>query len=87
MENINIQKPVLTFPCEWVIKLIGSDEDKIKKTASDVINDRTFTMTTSNKSRTGKYVSIKIKLTLLSSEEKDILYKKFNECKDIKFVL
>ena len=87
MNNVDVQKPVIIFPCEWEIKLIGADEKKIQNAVSDIINDRTYSISPSNKSRTGKYVSIKVKLTLLSSEEKDTLYKKFNECKDVKFVL
>jgi uncharacterized protein len=85
--NYNNQKPEITYPCEWTIKIIGSDEKAMHDAADSIIKDRSYVISCSNTSRTGKYISLKIKLILLSDEEKQAYYTKFSKHKNIKFVL
>ena len=87
MTNLNTQKPEITYPCEWTIKIIGSDKKAMSDIVDSVMKGRSFTVSDSNTSRTGKYISLKIKLTLVSAEEKQNIYTKFNAHKEIKFVL
>ena len=85
--TLNNQNLEITYPCEWAIKVIGSDEKAMCAIADSIIKGAAYTVSPSNTSRTGKYVSIKIKLTLFSSEEKNDIYEKFSKHKEIKFVL
>ena len=95
--RINFQKGVvsdmkkdkldITYPCEWDIKVIGATEKLIRSAIDSIIKDRSYIVSHSRTSKAGKYISLNIKLTLLSEKEKHDLYTKLSEHKDIKFVL
>ncbi|MCP4176930.1 MAG: DUF493 domain-containing protein [bacterium] len=89
MKNINEikEKLEIIYPCDWSYKIIGLTEDSVKKAVSDIFNKTAFTINKSKQSKTGKYVSFSVNTTLQSAEEKDSLFKKLNNHKDIKFVL
>ena len=87
MKNLHNQKPEISYPCEWTIKIIGSNEKTMREVVSSIIKDRSYAATCSNTSRTGKYISLNIKLTLISAEEKQDYYAKLSAHTEIKFVL
>ncbi len=87
ISNLNNQKIEITYPCEWEIKIIGSDEKIMRNVTDCILEERSYTVLRSNASRTGKYLTLKIKLVLQSAEEKQDIYAKFTSDKEIKFVL
>lgn len=84
---MNKHKAQITYPCEWNIRVIGETDKLILDTIDSIIKDRTYEITPSRKSKAGKYVSFNIKLTLLSEKEKQDIYSKLTNHKNIKFVL
>ncbi|HJO95202.1 MAG TPA: DUF493 domain-containing protein [Victivallales bacterium] len=89
MKKINDikEKLEITYPCDWSYKVIGLSEDLVKKAISKIFGKTPLTINKSNQSKTGKYVSFNVNTTLQSAEEKDSLFNKLNDHKDIKFVL
>jgi uncharacterized protein len=85
--NFDNQKLKITYPCEWVIKIIGSDEKAMRDAVDCIVKDRSYVVLRSNTSRTGKYISLNIKLTILFAEEKQDFYEKLTAHREIKFVL
>ena len=87
LSNLEDKKLEITYPCEWEFKIIGTDELLIRNAIEEIIKDRTCAITNSNKSKTGKYISLKVKFTLLSENEKNVFYSQFSKHKEIKFIL
>jgi len=87
LSNLEDKKLEISYPCEWECKIIGTNELLIRNAIEEIIKDRTCAITNSNKSKTGKYISLKLKFTLLSEDEKNIFYSKLAEHKEIKFIL
>ena len=87
ISNLNNQKVEITYPREWEIKIIGSDEKTMRDSTDCILKERSYTVLRSNTSRTGKYLTLKIKLILQSAEEKQDIYAKYSSDKEIKFVL
>ena len=77
----------ITYPCEWIFKIIGTDEKLLCSAVDSIVKNRFCQISHSKKSKTEKYISLNVKLTLLSEEEKDSFYTEFSKHKDIKLVL
>jgi uncharacterized protein len=87
ISNLDNKTPEIAYPCEWVMKIIGSDEKAMREVITSIMECRHYEIAHSNTSKTGKYISLKVRLTFLSAEEKQYIYAKFTANKVIKFVL
>jgi putative lipoic acid-binding regulatory protein len=43
------RKVQLEYPCPWVYKIIGPDEDKMQRAVAEIIRDRTYKVSPSRK--------------------------------------
>ncbi len=89
MEIINDtkQKLELEYPCSWTYKLIGYEKEAIQKAIHDVILEREHTLTHSNKSKSGKYVSMNLDLIIHNEDERNFIYEALKAHQHIKMVL
>ena len=89
MEIINDtkQKLELEYPCSWTYKLIGYEKEAIQKAIHDVILEREHTLTHSNKSKSGKYVSMDLDLIIHNEDERNFIYEALKAHQHIKMVL
>ena len=89
MEIINDkeEKLKLTYPCSWSYKLIGHKKEAIKEAIYDVIVEREHSLTPSNKSKTGKYVSMNLDLLIQNEDERNFIYEALKKHQNIKMVL
>lgn len=89
MEIINdsTQKLELAYPCSWSYKLIGYEKEAIKKAIHDVILQREHSLTHSNASKTGKYVSMNLDLVITNEDERNFIYEALKAHQNIKMVL
>ena len=53
-----------TYPCTWQYTVIGLDRDAIRLAVADVVGGNEYTLATSHSSRTGKYCSLHLSLTV-----------------------
>lgn len=58
----------IDYPCEWEYRIIGTSEEALKLAVSEILCDRKYSLSFSNKSKTGKYVSLSLK-TVVETEE------------------
>ena len=89
MEIINDsqQKVVLEYPCNWCYKVIATEEKALKQAITDVIDERSHTLEHSNKSKTGKYVSMNLDILVHNEDDRTFIFDALKKHQDIKMVL
>ncbi len=89
MEIINDskQKVELEYPLKWSYKLISLDKELIQKVVHEVISEREHTLTHSNKSKTGKFVSMNLDLLVHNEDDRNFIFEALKVHQDIKMVL
>jgi len=87
--NINEidQKLELTYPTDWHYKVVGAEREKLEQAVRDVILEREHTLSHSNASRTGKYVSMNLDLLVQNEDERQFIYEALKAHQHIKMVL
>ncbi len=89
MEIINDsqQKVVIEYPCNWCYKVIASEEKALKQAITDVIDKRSHTLEHSNKSKTGKYVSMNLDILVHNEDDRTFIFDALKKHQNIKMVL
>jgi len=77
----------LEYPCNWCYKVIASEKEILQNAIKDVINERTYGLTDSNSSKTGKYVSMNLDLLVHNEDDRKFIYDALKKHQDIKMVL
>jgi len=85
--NDSKEKLELEYPCSWTYKLIGYEKEAIQKAIHEVILEREHNLTHSNKSKTGKYVSMNLDLLIQNEDERNFIYEALKAHQHIKMVL
>jgi putative lipoic acid-binding regulatory protein len=80
-------KPRIDYPCIWQYKIIGESFMAIRKVVEGAVADKYFTLTESNVSSSGRYVSMSLELTVHNDEQRLELYRIFAASQEIKVVL
>ena len=89
MEIINDKKDKLEliYPCSWSYKLIGYEKEAIEEAIYDVILQKEHDLQDSNKSKTGKYMSMNLSLIVQNEDERNFIYEALKKHQNIKMVL
>ena len=89
MEIINdsTQKLELSYPCSWSYKIIGYEKEAIQRAIHEVILEREHSLTSSNESKTGKYISMNLDLVVTNEDERNFIYEALKAHQNIKMVL
>lgn len=77
----------LTYPTEWIYKVIGTDIPDMKRAISSIIHSESLSITESRESKTGKYCSLNVKVTVSNEEERKHYYSELGKHIHIKMVL
>jgi uncharacterized protein len=80
-------RPAITYPCEWIYKIIGTDEVSMRLAVDSIIQPETFEIHGSHTSRTGKYISLEVRLVVFTEEERHRYFQGLGRHKDIRIVL
>lgn len=85
------QESLLTFPCDFPIKIIGKNESSFKQEITDIIRKH-YPLTsdhaiTSQESHSGNYLSITATIIALDQASLDALYQDLTAHPNIKMVL
>jgi len=82
---------ILTFPCRFPIKIMGSNSEHFKKEIVAITRQHVRSLDeadiTTAASRTAKYLSVRITITAESREQLDNLYRAYNAHPDVRMVL
>ncbi|MCH9740003.1 MAG: DUF493 domain-containing protein [Epsilonproteobacteria bacterium] len=81
------KKPDIEYPCQWGYKLIGTDKAKLETCIFDVMAHRDYKCKVGNTSSKGKFISMNTSCEVSSQEERDALFKAFQDHCDVKMVI
>ena len=89
MVNINDleEKLELEYPCTWCYKVITEHEDHTKEVILDIISERMHTLTHSNSSKSGKFVSMNLELLVQNEDDRNFIYEALKAHQKVKMVL
>ena len=85
-KNMN-RKPVLEYPCQWLYKIVGDNQEELQQAAEAIVGARPCTISHSNSSKTGKYHCLNIAITVTDETNHNTMYQAFKEHPRIKMVL
>ncbi len=80
------RKLELTYPCQWEYTLIGYSQELIVKAVSDTVR-LAHTLAASHSSRTGRYCSMRLELTVPDEETRNAIHDALRKHEDIIMVL
>jgi putative lipoic acid-binding regulatory protein len=86
-EKLKDKKLELEYPCNWCYKVIASEKKSLQNAVKDVIAEREHTLTDSNKSKSGKYVSMNLDMLVHNEDDRQFIYDALKKHNDIKMVL
>ena len=81
------KKIQIEYPCEWVYKIIGVDAQRMKIAVSSIDQLKSSVIEQSRESKSGKYVSLNVKMTVHSEDERKEIFGLLGQKSDIKMVL
>ncbi len=81
------ERPEIEYPCEWGYKIIGKDKDALEAVICEIMGEREFTQKEGNSSSKGKFHSRNMRCQVESEEDRNAIFKAFQDHKDIKMVI
>lgn len=81
------RKVQLEYPCPWVYKIIGPDEDKMQRAVAEIIRDRTYKVSPSRSSASANYHCMNVELSIESESHRTALYEALKAHPAVKVVL
>ncbi len=87
LDNNTTEKPQIEYPTTWGYKIIGRDKDKLKACIKEVMGDKEHLCSLGNTSKTGKFTTYNASCTVENEEERDRLFKCFQDHNDVEMVI
>lgn len=83
----DICKAKLNYPCQWLYKVIGTDNEQLRQAIMEIIKDTPCEINFSNSSSSGKYLCLNLEITVQSEEERNSIYQGLKDHPKVKIVL
>lgn len=87
LDNNTQEKPVIEYPTNWGFKLIGKDKDALLSCIKEAMGKKEHLCSIGNKSKNGKFHSYNASCSVESEEERNNIFKYFEEHKDVNMVI
>ncbi len=75
------------YPCEWPYKVIGANDDLFERSIHAALVDIEYTLTESNRSRGGKYISFEVVACVRDERQRYWIYNRLRSLELVKVVL
>jgi putative lipoic acid-binding regulatory protein len=85
--NETTQKLELEYPCNWCYKVVAYERAGIEIAALEIFTERRYSLTPSNTSKSGKYISMNLELLVHNEDERTYFYETLKAHPHIKMVL
>lgn len=86
-----ITESLMTFPCDFPLKVIGQDENNFNDVVMDIVrkhcDDVTDDNVSSRPSKKGKYLALTVNIVAQSQAQLDALYMELSGHQQVKMVL
>jgi len=86
-DKLKGKKLELKYPCNWCYKVIASEKQALENAIKDVIEEREHKLSSSNTSKTGKYISMNLDMLVHNEDDRQFIYDALKKHQDIKMVL
>jgi len=83
----DICKAEIAYPCQWLYKVIGTDNEQLHRAIMGIINSTPCEINFSNSSSSGKYLCLNLEITVQSEEERNSIYLDLKSHPHVKIVL
>ena len=80
-------KPEVSYPCQWDFKVIGTDEPALRRAIEQIVADRAYQLNVSNRSRGGKYCSLKLTVQVEDEANRNAIFKALSDHNDVTTLL
>lgn len=77
----------LTYPCAWIYKIIGQNQEEMTSAVHEIICDSSFSINLSRTSENAKYQSLNVEVTVESESHRQAIYEALKSHRAIKIVL
>jgi len=81
------EKPDISYPCSWLYKVIGTDEDALRQAIELICGKEDLLVTKSHTSSGGKYCSLNVELLVEDDETRLRHYQNLKNHAAVKVVL
>jgi hypothetical protein len=81
------RKPDIEYPCQWEYKVISNDQYLARRAIDEVLDDTDAEVDFGNMSRTGKYCSLAVVVTVEDEESRVAIFHQLRNHEDIIMVL
>jgi len=81
------ERPEISYPTNWGFKLIGRDKDKLLACIKEAMGEKEHLCSLGNASRTGKFHSYNASCTVNTEEERNRIFKYFEDHEDVDMVI
>jgi len=87
LDDKTIEKPKIDYPTSWGFKLIGRDKDKLLACIKEGMGEKAHLCSLGNASKTGKFHSYNASCQVENEEERNKIFKFFEDHKDVNMVI
>ena len=77
----------LKYPCAWVYKIIGIDQNEMKSAVYEIIQDRPCSINFSRSSENARYHCLNVEITVESEAHRQLIYESLKAHRAIKIIL
>ncbi len=82
-----MKKNEIEYPCDWKFKIIGQDEELIRKAATGLLGSRSYTINNSKASSGGKYISLNLVVNVKDEVDRNEIFNSLQKNSAIKHIL
>ena len=87
LDNNTQEKPQIEYPTRWGFKIIGRDKEKLQACIKEVMGEKEHLCSIGNSSKTGKFTTYNASCIVEDQEERDKLFKCFQDHDDVEMVI
>ena len=82
-----MENQIVEYPCQWSFRIIGKEEALIRRAVEEYLKNTEYTLSASNVSSSGKYVSINLETEVLNEEIRNRIYLDLKNMSCVKMIL
>lgn len=81
------EKPTIEYPTQWGFKLIGRDKEALLACIKEAMGEKDHLCSLGNTSRTGKFTTYNASCIVDTEEERNRIFKYFQDHDDVEMVI
>ena len=82
-----MEKPEIKYPCKWSFRIIGPDRELMREAVKGYMGNSEYTLSDSNVSRSGKYVSLNLETNVHDEKNRNLIYTDLKKFPSIKMIM